>query len=160
MQDHTRPIYAIQSKHMQHTCAWAACLLFGWHITRHHAKAVRERENPQIQLVAKLDGNDRVQIDVIDNGTGIPAELVDSIFIPFFTTHKDGSGIGRWKLRPLICRPRVRGAQAEAQAKGIWLSALRTGSKCLRPQQRSPCAQPIFEDPPARLRLRIGNGKR
>ena len=33
-------------------------------------------------------------MDVIDNGTGIPPEVLDSIFIPFFTTHKDGSGIG------------------------------------------------------------------
>ena len=58
------------------------------------AKAVRDRENPQIQLVARLDENERVVLEVIDNGTGIPPEIIDSIFIPFFTTHKDGSGIG------------------------------------------------------------------
>jgi signal transduction histidine kinase len=58
------------------------------------AKAVRGRENPQIQLVGKKDDNDRVSFEVIDNGTGIPPEVIDSIFIPFFTTHKDGSGIG------------------------------------------------------------------
>jgi two-component system, NtrC family, nitrogen regulation sensor histidine kinase NtrY len=58
------------------------------------AKAVRNRENPQIQLVAKRDENERVVLEVIDNGTGIPPEIIDSIFIPFFTTHKDGSGIG------------------------------------------------------------------
>jgi two-component system, NtrC family, nitrogen regulation sensor histidine kinase NtrY len=58
------------------------------------AKAVRDRENPQIQLLARADDNERVVIEVIDNGTGIPSEVIDSIFIPFFTTHKDGSGIG------------------------------------------------------------------
>ncbi|PIQ19701.1 MAG: ATP-binding protein [Cytophagales bacterium CG18_big_fil_WC_8_21_14_2_50_42_9] len=58
------------------------------------AKAVRDRPNPQIQLVAKPDDNERVVMEVIDNGTGIPPEILDSIFIPFFTTHKDGSGIG------------------------------------------------------------------
>ena len=58
------------------------------------AKAVRDRENPQIQLVARQDENERVVLEVIDNGTGIPPEIIDSIFIPFFTTHKDGSGIG------------------------------------------------------------------
>lgn len=58
------------------------------------AKAVGGRGNPQIQLLAKRDENERAVFEVIDNGTGIPPELIDSIFIPFFTTHKDGSGIG------------------------------------------------------------------
>jgi two-component system, NtrC family, nitrogen regulation sensor histidine kinase NtrY len=58
------------------------------------AKAVRHRDNPVVQLVGRIGENERVAIDVIDNGTGIPPELLDSIFIPFFTTHKDGSGIG------------------------------------------------------------------
>ncbi|EJF08863.1 ATP-binding protein, partial [Pontibacter sp. BAB1700] len=38
--------------------------------------------------------NGKVYIQVRDNGTGIPEELMESIFIPFFTSHKDGSGIG------------------------------------------------------------------
>jgi len=58
------------------------------------AKAVRDRAHPQVQLVAKLDDHERVVMEVVDNGTGIPPEILDSIFIPFFTTHKDGSGIG------------------------------------------------------------------
>jgi len=58
------------------------------------AKAVRDRPNPQIQLVAQLDDHERVNFEIIDNGMGIPPEIMDSIFIPFFTTHKDGSGIG------------------------------------------------------------------
>ena len=29
-----------------------------------------------------------------DNGSGIPADVLDSIFIPFFTTRPNGSGIG------------------------------------------------------------------
>ncbi|MBC6989056.1 sensor histidine kinase [Hymenobacter sp. BT491] len=58
------------------------------------AHAVEGREHPQIQLVGKAEENERVTLEVIDNGTGIPAELLDSIFIPFFTTHQSGSGIG------------------------------------------------------------------
>ncbi len=36
----------------------------------------------------------RPVISVKDNGTGIDAEAMEKIFIPFFTTKKDGSGIG------------------------------------------------------------------
>lgn len=33
-------------------------------------------------------------MQVTDNGCGIPEELQDKIFIPFFTTKDDGSGVG------------------------------------------------------------------
>ncbi|MEJ8756331.1 ATP-binding protein [Pontibacter sp. H259] len=56
-------------------------------------RAVREKPNPQILLVAKAQDG-KVTIEVHDNGTGIPEELLENIFIPFFTSHKDGSGIG------------------------------------------------------------------
>ncbi|MEJ6517729.1 MAG: ATP-binding protein [Pseudomonadales bacterium] len=32
-------------------------------------------------------------IDVIDNGPGIPNELLDKKFVPFFTTKREGSGV-------------------------------------------------------------------
>ena len=36
----------------------------------------------------------RVILRIRDNGPGIPDETMDQIFVPFFTTKKDGSGIG------------------------------------------------------------------
>lgn len=45
-----------------------------------------------ISAYRKLDG--RIFIRVSDNGSGIPDEIVDDIFVPFFTTKKEGSGIG------------------------------------------------------------------
>lgn len=55
--------------------------------------AVREVPQPKIGLSAVQQGS-RVQIFVRDNGPGIGAELLDKIFIPFFSTKKTGNGIG------------------------------------------------------------------
>jgi two-component system nitrogen regulation sensor histidine kinase NtrY len=49
---------------------------------------------PQIRLESEIDKSGGVLIHVIDNGPGIPEELYDKIFVPFFTTRKEGSGIG------------------------------------------------------------------
>ncbi|SFG47770.1 sensor histidine kinase [Pontibacter chinhatensis] len=56
-------------------------------------RAVQGRPSPEIILVAKQQDS-KVTIEVHDNGTGIPEELLENIFIPFFTSHKEGSGIG------------------------------------------------------------------
>lgn len=56
-------------------------------------EAVKEREDPRITLAAEV-GNGRTIIKVADNGLGMPPELLDKIFIPFFSTRKTGSGIG------------------------------------------------------------------
>ena len=41
-----------------------------------------------------LAGGDYVQIEVEDNGSGIPEDKIDRIFEPFFTTKKTGTGLG------------------------------------------------------------------
>jgi len=46
-----------------------------------------------IQLFAHAT-NEQVVLEVKDNGKGIPAEIVENIFVPFFTTKEKGSGIG------------------------------------------------------------------
>ncbi|MDO1449099.1 ATP-binding protein [Rhodocytophaga aerolata] len=58
------------------------------------AEAVKNREKPVVKLVGKLGENGRPILEVIDNGIGIPPSLAENIFIPFFTTNKNGSGIG------------------------------------------------------------------
>jgi two-component system nitrogen regulation sensor histidine kinase NtrY len=58
------------------------------------AQAVTQTSNPHISLLAWPDEQEQVVIEVKDNGSGIPADILDSIFIPFFTTRLNGSGIG------------------------------------------------------------------
>ncbi|MFZ0454162.1 MAG: ATP-binding protein [Ignavibacteriaceae bacterium] len=50
--------------------------------------------NPGIKLLGIIDNRGMINIQVIDNGKGIPEDLQEKIFIPFFTTKKEGSGIG------------------------------------------------------------------
>ncbi|HEY8927958.1 MAG TPA: HAMP domain-containing sensor histidine kinase [Mucilaginibacter sp.] len=57
-------------------------------------EAVKESENPQLTLSAEVQSNGRTLVKVSDNGMGMPPELLDKIFIPFFSTRKSGSGIG------------------------------------------------------------------
>ena len=58
------------------------------------AYAVEQSPHPRIELRAAELEPGRVAIEVVDNGTGIPADVLDSIFIPFFTTRRGGTGIG------------------------------------------------------------------
>jgi len=56
-------------------------------------EAVKDSPEPQISLSATTYNN-RAVIKVSDNGMGMSPEVVDNIFIPFFSTKKNGSGIG------------------------------------------------------------------
>lgn len=49
--------------------------------------------NPLIEIDYRLEQN-KLFIDVADNGKGIEPEVLEKIFVPFFTTRKNGSGIG------------------------------------------------------------------
>lgn len=50
--------------------------------------------SPRITLRAGSDPKGRPFIEVEDNGPGIPAELLEEVFIPFFTTKSTGTGVG------------------------------------------------------------------
>ena len=57
-------------------------------------EAVKDREEPRIKLSAYSTPAGKVFVKVADNGAGISQELIDKIFVPFFSTRKNGSGIG------------------------------------------------------------------
>lgn len=50
-------------------------------------------ENPKLKM-SLVEKNQRIQIEISNNGPKIPPEIREQIFVPFFTTKEDGSGIG------------------------------------------------------------------
>ncbi|MBB4631588.1 ATP-binding protein [Sphingosinicella soli] len=57
-------------------------------------EATAEQRRPTVSLKAGLDNNGAAYIEVADNGTGIPADVAEKIFVPFYTTKPEGSGVG------------------------------------------------------------------
>ncbi len=53
-----------------------------------------DQKDRKIRLICELDEKSKVVIKVKDNGVGIDEEAQKRIFVPFFTTKKQGSGIG------------------------------------------------------------------
>ncbi len=56
--------------------------------------ALNGKPSGKIQLLGFINKRGRITLQVIDNGPGILKDVLDKIFIPFFTTKPSGSGIG------------------------------------------------------------------
>lgn len=63
-------------------------------LLKNSVEALKNQTGGKIVLKAEINKNSRILISVTDNGPGIPEDLMDKIFIPFFTTKENGSGIG------------------------------------------------------------------
>ena len=56
--------------------------------------SIDDGRHPVVRLSGSIDRRGRTILQVSDNGPGIVPEAIDKIFVPFFTTKKEGSGIG------------------------------------------------------------------
>jgi C4-dicarboxylate-specific signal transduction histidine kinase len=74
------------------------------------AEAVASVDTPSIHLSCELSGA-AITCSVADNGPGIPADRLQEIFVPFFTTKEAGSGIGLTLVRQIAL---AHGGRVEA----------------------------------------------
>jgi signal transduction histidine kinase len=58
-------------------------------------------QNRQVLIHTKVSGN-RVVLTVEDNGSGISRQMIDQVFVPFFSTKEEGSGIGLSLVRQIM----------------------------------------------------------
>lgn len=73
----------------------------------------RDSSDKKILLHANINPQNRVIISISDNGTGISDEVIDQIFIPFFSTKEQGSGIGLSLARQIM---RLHGGKISVQS--------------------------------------------
>jgi len=65
-------------------------------------EAVKETSHPKIVLSADQGTDKKIILKVADNGQGMDEEVIEKIFIPFFSTKKTGSGIGLSLCKQII----------------------------------------------------------
>jgi len=81
-------------------------------LVKNSSEALDDIESPFVELTAH-SVQDQMVMQVSDNGRGIPSELIDDIFVPFFTTKQSGSGIGLSLSRQII---RLHGGSMTVQS--------------------------------------------
>ncbi len=71
-------------------------------IYKNAIEVLENKSTPQITTKSFITTNNRLQIEINDNGPGMKKEILDKIFIPFYTTKQEGSGIGLSLCRQII----------------------------------------------------------
>jgi two-component system nitrogen regulation sensor histidine kinase NtrY len=78
------------------------------------------KENKYIKISVERIGLRYINLHITDSGCGIPAENLEQIFIPFFSTKKGGSGIGLSISQQIMQRQKgdisVRSSMGEGSA--------------------------------------------
>jgi two-component system nitrogen regulation sensor histidine kinase NtrY len=52
------------------------------------------RDSARVNVVGRLSQQGHVSVEVADNGPGVSEDIAKRIFVPFFTTRREGSGVG------------------------------------------------------------------
>ncbi len=83
-------------------------------LIKNSTQALEGVANGHISIRGYYNKRGRPTIQVTDNGRGILQEVLDKIFIPFFTTKRSGSGIGLSLSRQIL---RLHGGTITAQSQ-------------------------------------------
>ncbi|MGF1643937.1 MAG: PAS domain-containing sensor histidine kinase [Thiotrichales bacterium] len=73
-----------------------------WNLLTNAERHARVGGQPRLRIEAQPAADARVvQLDIVDNGPGVPGELEERLFEPFFTTAERGTGLGLYIAREL-----------------------------------------------------------
>jgi signal transduction histidine kinase len=81
-------------------------------------EAMHETEKPRLSIVASKNESGHVQISISDNGTGISNDVLEKIFLPFYSTKANNSGIGLSLSQQIMMLHHARLEVSSATKKG------------------------------------------
>jgi len=64
--------------------------------------ALSSTPQPKVHINAFINRRNHCVIEVSDNGSGIDEDIIERIFVPFFTTKREGSGVGLALTRQIM----------------------------------------------------------
>ena len=82
-------------------------------LVKNAIEAFEDAPDPAITMSAQSNNN-QIIMEIADNGKGIPPDMLENIFVPFFTTKEKGSGIGLSLSRQII---RLHGGTMNVQSE-------------------------------------------
>ncbi len=63
-------------------------------LAKNAIQSLKGADNAQLKVISGITEKNKKYIIIRDNGPGIPPDIMDQIFVPFYTTKNDGTGIG------------------------------------------------------------------
>ncbi len=72
-----------------------------WNLVRNAVRHSRQQAGSVRLCLDRAPGEQGLQLDVLDDGPGVPPEQVGKLFEPFFTTDSQGTGLGLYIAREL-----------------------------------------------------------
>ena len=91
-------------------------------LVRNALEALRDVSSAHITLAAYRQPDGRIAISVADNGPGVPPDQREKVFVPFFTTKRQGSGIGLTLVRQIAAAHGASVDVAETPGGGATVS--------------------------------------
>jgi two-component system nitrogen regulation sensor histidine kinase NtrY len=91
-------------------------------LVRNAIEALRDTPQGVVALSAQRDPDGRITLAVADNGPGIPLDQREKVFVPFYTTKRQGSGIGLTIVRQIATAHGARVDISDAPGAGALIS--------------------------------------
>ncbi len=113
--------------------------------TRERARAEGADYHATIWVNSRAVGDDQVEVRIRDNGPGVPSEILDRLFTPFFTTKPagEGTGLGLSITHDIVVSVH-RGSLSVESEEGVYtefIVALPRAAQ--RAEQRAPRSPPV-----------------